>query len=71
MGNDPIQGGERAPKTRLVHLTSEKTGNSTGHESYEFGTPVVVTDVTTRQGAWESHVQGEGATHERGPEDTL
>jgi hypothetical protein len=54
MGNDPIQGGERAPKTRYVRLTSEKTGNSTGRESYEFGTPVVVAGVTTCQEGWEN-----------------
>ena len=42
-----------------------------GRETYAFGTPVVVAGVTTRHGAWESHVQGEGATLERGPEDTL
>jgi hypothetical protein len=71
MGSDPIQGGERAPKTALERLTSENAGNATGRESYAFGTPVVVTGVTTRLGTWESHVQGEGATLERGPEDTL
>jgi hypothetical protein len=71
MGSDPIQGGERAPKATLERLTSENVGNATGRESYAFGTPVVVTGVTTRQGAWESHVQGKGATLERGPEGTF
>ncbi len=71
MGSDPIQGGERAPKTALERLTSENAGNATGRESYPFGTPVVVTGVTTRQGALENSVQGEGATLERGPEDIL
>jgi hypothetical protein len=62
MGNDPIQGDERAPKARSVRLTSEKAGNSTGRESYEFGTPVVVAGVTTCQEGWESQLEGEGAT---------
>ena len=62
MGSDPIQGGERAPKTRIIRLTSENAGNATGRESYAFGTPVVVTGVTTRRGALENSVQGKGAT---------
>jgi hypothetical protein len=62
MGSDPIEGGERAPKTQLERLTSENAGNSTGRESYEFGTPVIVAGVTTCQGAPENGVQGEGAT---------
>ena len=49
MGSDPIQGGERAPKTRIIRLTSENAGNATGRESYAFGTPIVVTGVTTRK----------------------
>ncbi len=49
MGSDPIQGGERAPKTALERLTSENAGNATGRESYAFGTPIVVTGVTTRE----------------------
>jgi len=71
MGNDPIEGGERAPKNALARSTSENAGNATGRESYAFGTPVVVAGVTTRPGTRENHVQGEGATLERAPEDIL
>ena len=54
MGSDPIEGGERAPKTTLERLTSENAGNATGHESYAFGAPAVVAGVTTCQEDWES-----------------
>ena len=41
MGNDPIEGDERAPKVCSTR-TSENAGNATGRESYAFGTPVVL-----------------------------
>jgi hypothetical protein len=54
----------RRTPTRTQRFIGANTGNSTGRESYEFGTPVVV-------GAQESCVHGEGATLERGPESPL
>ena len=54
----PFKEAKRAPKTRIVRLTSEKVGNATGRESYEFGTPVVVAGVTTCQEGWESRPHG-------------
>jgi group II intron reverse transcriptase/maturase len=51
----------RRTPTRTQRFRGANAGNSTGRESYEFGTPVVVR-------GWESQLHGEGATLERGPE---
>src|SRR5437588_121538 len=54
----------RRTPTRTQRFMSANTGNSTGRESYEFGTPIVVRPQ-------ESCGHGEGATLERGPELSL
>jgi hypothetical protein len=42
-----------------------------GGDAYDYGTPIVVAGVTTRQGDQESWSQGKGAAHESEPDSSL
>ena len=60
MGNDPIEGGERAPTMRKIRRIRENAGYSSLCEQKEYRAIVVLAGVTPRLGAPESGVQGKG-----------
>jgi len=59
MGNDPIQGSERAPKNALERRIRENAGWPSLREQKGHGVAVVLVGVTPDLGALESGVQGE------------
>ncbi len=60
MGNDPTEGDKRGTYGTLGRRTHRKAGLPTGREAHGSGAARVVAGVTTGQGVWESHAQGEG-----------
>ena len=60
MGNDPIEGGERAPNMRYIRRICENAGYPSLREQKGYRAIVLLAGVTPRHGASESGAQGKG-----------